>query len=69
MSLTTTSNFPFSLSLSLSSIKDRKIKLLCPAGLRPRKTALAMPSKTENYRPVLSSEKTPYINKPVTVQK
>jgi hypothetical protein len=35
--------------------------------LRLRKTALAMARTTENYRPALSDERAPHINKPVSV--
>jgi hypothetical protein len=51
MSPTTIPTFSFSLSLALP-IKDGKIVLMSPAGLRPIKTALAMPNKLHS-RPLV----------------
>jgi hypothetical protein len=54
--------------LSLFLYKRQEDVLMSPTGLRLRKTALAM-DRTENYRPDLSSDRAPDVNKLVTVYK
>jgi hypothetical protein len=50
-----------------SRIWESKIRSRVPRDSDPRMTALARASSSCKRRPVLSSEKAPYINKPATV--
>jgi hypothetical protein len=40
--------------------------LMSPMGLRPEKDCAGEAQQHENYRPDISSERVPHINKPVT---
>jgi hypothetical protein len=61
-----TGTLPTRLGGSLKN-RDNKLCSCVPWDSYLRKTALAMPGKTEKYRPGFSSERTPHINKPETV--